>query len=430
MTTNLFPTPVMQFFDANGNPLVGGKLFTYAAGTTTPQVTYTSYNGLTPNTNPVILNSAGEAAIWLNDSKYYMVLKDANDVVLWTADNVNAPNGPTLAVLAAGNGATLIGYTPSDTGVATTVNARLQFLDGVSPSTTALDSISKASINTFRDTTGVSGGTVGYVNPNIYGRTVTGAAETSFEWTSVFVMDNYSTAGENVAMYAQGNKRSTGPTWGAVAEAKDFTNTANPAAGLIGMEVNVFANGTDTNNRRIGIDLVAGKGVTGGTKPEIYAGIRVVPFAEDTANAKFINGVLLQGEYTTGLNVSATAVWGIYMSGTKTVGIDLANGTHTAAAIRIKEKEKIQFNGAGTSELAYDSTLSVPGLYYAFGGSVIAGFTNAGDITVTNTVRWTSAVTTTTVGGAGGASSLPATPSGYLKIYIDGVFFKIPYYAN
>ena len=28
----LTPTPVMQFFDANGNPLVGGKLYTYANG--------------------------------------------------------------------------------------------------------------------------------------------------------------------------------------------------------------------------------------------------------------------------------------------------------------------------------------------------------------------------------------------------------------
>ncbi len=101
MPTTLIPSPVMQFFDANGNPLVGGKLFTYAAGTTTPQATYTDYNGGTANTNPVILNSRGEAAVWCGDSRYFMVLKDSDDVEIWTSDNVNGPNCPTLAVLAA-----------------------------------------------------------------------------------------------------------------------------------------------------------------------------------------------------------------------------------------------------------------------------------------------------------------------------------------
>ena len=48
-----------QFFDNNGNPLSGGKLYTYAAGTTTPQATYASAAGSTLNTNPIILDAAG-----------------------------------------------------------------------------------------------------------------------------------------------------------------------------------------------------------------------------------------------------------------------------------------------------------------------------------------------------------------------------------
>ena len=48
-----------QFFTDSGDPLSGGKLFTYAAGTTTPLTTYTSSSGSTPNTNPIILNAAG-----------------------------------------------------------------------------------------------------------------------------------------------------------------------------------------------------------------------------------------------------------------------------------------------------------------------------------------------------------------------------------
>jgi hypothetical protein len=88
MSASLFPTPVMQFFTANGAPLVGGKLYTYAAGTTTPLATYTDYNAGTANTNPVILNSRGEASIWLGNSFYYLVLTDSTDVQIWTADNV------------------------------------------------------------------------------------------------------------------------------------------------------------------------------------------------------------------------------------------------------------------------------------------------------------------------------------------------------
>ena len=93
MSASLFPTPVMQFFTANGAPLVGGKLYTYAAGTTTPPATYTDYNAGTANTNPVILNSRGEASIWLGTSMYYMVLKDSTDVQIWTADNVTGSAG-------------------------------------------------------------------------------------------------------------------------------------------------------------------------------------------------------------------------------------------------------------------------------------------------------------------------------------------------
>ena len=93
MSASLFPTPVMQFFTANGAPLVGGKLYTYAAGTVTPRATSTDYSAGTANTNPVILNSRGEASIWLGTSMYYMVLKDSTDVQIWTADNVTGSGG-------------------------------------------------------------------------------------------------------------------------------------------------------------------------------------------------------------------------------------------------------------------------------------------------------------------------------------------------
>jgi hypothetical protein len=72
--------------------LVGGKLFTYAAGTTTPIATYTDHTGNTSNTNPVILDSTGQASVWLVDTTAYKyVLKDADDVLLFTVDYVSVP---------------------------------------------------------------------------------------------------------------------------------------------------------------------------------------------------------------------------------------------------------------------------------------------------------------------------------------------------
>lgn len=85
------PTPKAQFLTASGTPLVGGKVYTYAAGTTTPQVTYTDSTGATPNENPVVLDARGEANIWLGDLSYKFRLTDANDVDIWTVDYVTAP---------------------------------------------------------------------------------------------------------------------------------------------------------------------------------------------------------------------------------------------------------------------------------------------------------------------------------------------------
>ena len=101
--TSLAPYPVFHADDGNGNPLSGGKLFTYAAGTTTKIATYTDSTGSTPNTNPIILNSRGECFLWLAQGiPYKLVLAPATDsdppaAAIWTDDNVSAiPIGNTF----------------------------------------------------------------------------------------------------------------------------------------------------------------------------------------------------------------------------------------------------------------------------------------------------------------------------------------------
>ena len=84
------PSPRWQFFSTStGKPLVGGKLYTYSAGTTTPLATYTDSTGSTPNTNPIVLDSRGEASIWVGSGLYKFVLKDAAGNTIWTEDNHN-----------------------------------------------------------------------------------------------------------------------------------------------------------------------------------------------------------------------------------------------------------------------------------------------------------------------------------------------------
>lgn len=87
----LTPAPKMQFFDINGEPLVGGKVYTYEAGTTTPLATYTDNTAAYANPNPVILNARGEASIWLGSGVYKLKLTDVNEVEIWTVDYVSAP---------------------------------------------------------------------------------------------------------------------------------------------------------------------------------------------------------------------------------------------------------------------------------------------------------------------------------------------------
>jgi len=119
------PTAKAQFIDAAGVPLAGGLLYTYAAGSTTPQATYTDSTSATANSNPIVLDARGEANIWLASSTYKFKLTDANGTEIWTVDNIAAPStalspvfdsnvtisadgpGPALLISQAGAGAAI-----------------------------------------------------------------------------------------------------------------------------------------------------------------------------------------------------------------------------------------------------------------------------------------------------------------------------------
>lgn len=90
-----------QFFDNNGNPLSGGKLYTYQAGTTTTAVTYTTNAGVNLHTNPIVLDSGGRipngGEVWLSDNiSYKLILKTSDDVTVATWDNIDGINSNFL----------------------------------------------------------------------------------------------------------------------------------------------------------------------------------------------------------------------------------------------------------------------------------------------------------------------------------------------
>lgn len=164
-----------QFFDNNGVPLAGGKLFVYGAGTTTKSTTYTTSAGSTPNTNPIVLDAAGRVSneIWLTTgSSYKFVLSPSTDTdpptaAIWTKDNIPVANDGSGVLAELANttdnslGDALIGFRQSNasgflTGsVGRTLNDKMQEFvnvkdfgavgDGVTDDTAAINAALAAS---------------------------------------------------------------------------------------------------------------------------------------------------------------------------------------------------------------------------------------------------------------------------------------------
>ena len=106
MAVNLSPLGGVgaQFFDSNGNPLSGGLIYTYAAGTNTPAATYTSSSGLIQHSNPIVLDAGGRVPsgeIWLTDGiSYKFVIQTSAAVLVGTYDNIVGINSNFIAYTA------------------------------------------------------------------------------------------------------------------------------------------------------------------------------------------------------------------------------------------------------------------------------------------------------------------------------------------
>jgi hypothetical protein len=124
MTGVIATIPRIQFFDIHGSPLIGGKLYTYVAGSTTPVETYQDQALTAKNKNPVELDFTGSCSIWLDPAKNYkFVLKGPLGATQpgWPVDNISGAGTPaslagifntftTKADLADDDGADKVGH--------------------------------------------------------------------------------------------------------------------------------------------------------------------------------------------------------------------------------------------------------------------------------------------------------------------------------
>jgi hypothetical protein len=270
----------------------------------------------------------------------------------------------------------------------------------------------------FRNATH-SGGAPGFVSSALRVDHYVSKDVTNFEWGITSVLHNSATAGENVSVYAQANKvtSTAGPTWAAVIEAHDRSGTPNAPNALVGLELDVFANGGDAYSSRIGLDIVGGVG-TGSTLPAtIFAGIRISPQLNDKSKCSFTNTILVNNaHFVNAINLSnVSGTFGIIMSGSLAVGFDTSNTSISTAAIRIGAGQKIAFDGSS------NMTLQESGDSLVFnGGRVVMnkgwGLSSTGNVSTT--------------ASSGYSGSLPSQVAGYVIIKIDNVNYKIPYYGN
>jgi hypothetical protein len=147
-----------QFFDNNGIPLAGGLLYTYAAGTTTPLTTYTTFSGNIAQANPIVLDSAGRLSneLWITVGYgYKFVLKDATGVQIGSWDNI-----PSNAASPFANDANSIAYEQGATVTAGAfiVGAQYQILTVGTTNFVALGATSNT-VGVYFTATGVGSGT-------------------------------------------------------------------------------------------------------------------------------------------------------------------------------------------------------------------------------------------------------------------------------
>lgn len=351
--------------DSAGNSISSPTVTVYQAGTTNLSSGLMNPNGVALS-NPFTGSTFGQISFAAPDGDY--------DV------NISGSGVGTQLIRVR-----FIGSTSGGSITGLTAEAIISALEtGANAAPLSIDTTSPTAQSTsfyLRRTANYNGGPVGWVNSALFVDTTVSPGATSFEWGVTSRVNNYATAGENVGAYGQGNKFSTGPTWGGVFEVCDMTNAATgpSTGGAVGLEVDVFGNGDDAYERRIGIDIVVGNaqkirnGTNGVGKGVAYDGIRIGAQGNDNSVGEFKYGINILSASQAGIINQSSGVRGIYQTGTYAVGIDLSQATHTASAIRIKSGDWFAWDANNQIKARYNQS---NGLIEFFNGDTRRGYIN------------------------------------------------------
>jgi hypothetical protein len=414
----LTPVAKMQFLDATGAPLVGGLLYTYAAGTTTPQASYTDSTGAQANTNPVVLDARGEANIWLASATYKFKLASSDNTELWTVDNISAPTSSLSPVLSGNVTIDSDSAGPALKITQTGTGPVLRVQDSIDPDVTPfiIDSTGQVGIGTQSPSTAfdVNDGVIQLSSSGVSRTTISADASNS-------TIDSPSTRGLILstggapritiasgggvtfsgAVTASGGATITGNV--AVTGTLSSTSTLTVSSGGAAITGNSTVTGTLTSTST----LIASNGLTvsAGGATVTAGGLTVSSGGAAITGNSTVTGTLTSTSTLTAQNGLTVSAGGAGITGNSTVTGTL-NATSTLTAqngLTVSTGgASITGNSTVTGTLNATSTLTAQnGLTVSAGGAGITGL-----LTANSGVSVTGTVTATTFTGAW--TNLPA----------------------
>lgn len=348
----LTPVPKIQFFAANGEPLVGGKLYSYAAGTTTPLVTYTDQAATSANTNPVILDSRGEASVWLGTGPYKLRLTTATDVDIWTVDDIYSEGALSMQELLSASGSSLVGFIADGTGATyRTVQSKLR------------DTVSVLDFGA--DPTGATDSSAAFVAAVATGRAVyvpKGTYKASFDLPTSQVIFGDSAKGESII------KPSTGATYCIRIDAtssgkqhcqirdlaiQNLDSVANCVGILFkGTDVNTINDWHTVSNVYItdfarGIEVLGRQIWSSYYNVEITGGTRCFNVSTDTSTPAFNQNTFIQCRFADCTQEGIRIVGQNTTLGFYTCDFEICNSSDAAgvAAVYLEDSEQASFIG-------------------------------------------------------------------------------------
>jgi hypothetical protein len=397
-----------QFFDNNGNPLNGGLIYTYAAGTTTLAATYTSSTGGTANANPIVLDSAGRtpAQIWLTAGlSYKFVLQTSLGVTIKTDDNIFAAFDLTKEV-----------------GVAVGLGAG-SIATNIAVGDTALDSNTTGSNNVAVGYNALTSNTDGFQNVAVGSQALD--ANTSGDYNTAVGYDSLSAATTANYNTGVGYRALNAATTGA-------NNTALGADALL-------LNQTGANNVAVGYQ--AADAYTGSDAVAVGVGALGAATTGTRNTAVGRDALLLVVTGADNTAVGARALDAATSSNNTAVGEDALGAVTTGAnntAVGMQAGDSLT-TGSNNTVIGYDADVSAVGVSneVTIGNSSVTSFRVPG-LTLTFSVKYfnhgTLTVATLPAAATAGASArafvTDASATTFASVVAGGGPNKVPVYSD